>query len=354
MGIATSAPNATTTAPGLVQLAGGLGGTATAPTVSLSGSTGAGTSGSLVALTISNSSTGSTVGLSVTLGNTQTSYDKRGIQVDMGSSGSGGNINYGVYVFARNVVTGLTIGYTSDCKTTTTNGVGFYFYGRQAGQTVTSFTGSEGTGYYADLAGSGHDVCLIAADYGGSNVVALGWSNAGGGVVYAYTTGNLSNGSPQAERQLYLRQAITSTTTGRTTNTNDLQISRSYASATQTDNYAHMALSRTTISNGGTITSQGSVLSLTNTATQTSGTLNDSVTPLLVTQGSGSTGHPISITQNAVVSTNFKRIISLAGVTLWISNATDPNGTLTGTAGDVCFNGLTNKIQYCTGTTVWV
>lgn len=62
---------------------------------------------------------------------------------------------------------------------------------------------------------------------------------------------------------------------------------------------------------------------------------------------------PLQIVQDAVTSTHFKKIATLGGVTLWVSDATDPNGALTGTAGDICFNGATNKPAYCTGTTNW-
>ena len=91
-------------------------------------------------------------------------------------------------------------------------------------------------------------------------------------------------------------------------------------------------------------------------ATRTTGTLTDTVTPLLVVQSANSTGVPIAITQNAVVTTNFRKVIgeTATGITIWISNGTDPNGSLSGTAGDICLNGATNKPAYCTGTTVWV
>ncbi len=62
---------------------------------------------------------------------------------------------------------------------------------------------------------------------------------------------------------------------------------------------------------------------------------------------------PIQIVQDAVTSTHFKKIATLGGVTLWVSDATTANGALTGTAGDICFNGGTNKPEYCTGTTNW-
>ena len=62
---------------------------------------------------------------------------------------------------------------------------------------------------------------------------------------------------------------------------------------------------------------------------------------------------PLEIIQDAPTSTNYKKIASFAGVSLWISDGTTPNGNLSGTAGDVCFNGASSQIFFCTGTTSW-
>ena len=62
---------------------------------------------------------------------------------------------------------------------------------------------------------------------------------------------------------------------------------------------------------------------------------------------------PLWINQDALTSTNFQKMINLDGTIIWRSNGTDPNGALSGTAGDICFNGATNKPAYCTGTTNW-
>lgn len=40
-------------------------------------------------------------------------------------------------------------------------------------------------------------------------------------------------------------------------------------------------------------------------------------------------------------------------VTIWIGDGTTADGTLSGTAGDILFNGGSNKPEYCTGTTNW-
>ena len=67
---------------------------------------------------------------------------------------------------------------------------------------------------------------------------------------------------------------------------------------------------------------------------------------------------PIKTSNVAVVNSKFtKHIVMTDGTkvtTIWLSqDATDPNGTLTGVAGDLCLNGPSNKPYYCTtsGTT---
>jgi len=65
---------------------------------------------------------------------------------------------------------------------------------------------------------------------------------------------------------------------------------------------------------------------------------------------------PLEITSAAVTGTGskFKKIAKFANVTMWVSiDGTTANGALTGTAGDICFNGGSNKPEYCTGTTNW-
>jgi trimeric autotransporter adhesin len=62
---------------------------------------------------------------------------------------------------------------------------------------------------------------------------------------------------------------------------------------------------------------------------------------------------PLMVQQDAPTSTNYFKVATLAGVTLWIGNGNTANGTLSGTAGDILFNGGSNKPEYCTGTTNW-
>ena len=68
---------------------------------------------------------------------------------------------------------------------------------------------------------------------------------------------------------------------------------------------------------------------------------------------------PLKTSNVAVVNSKFtKHLVMTDGTkttTIWLSqDATDPNGTLTGVAGDLCLNGPSNKPYYCTTTgTVW-
>lgn len=62
---------------------------------------------------------------------------------------------------------------------------------------------------------------------------------------------------------------------------------------------------------------------------------------------------PLTLNQTALTSTNFQKVANFGGSVLWRSNGTDPNGALSGTAGDVCINCNTSLIKKCTGGTAW-
>ena len=74
----------------------------------------------------------------------------------------------------------------------------------------------------------------------------------------------------------------------------------------------------------------------------------------IVNDNTAATGTiPLNIQQDAPTSTNYFKVAVLAGVTLWMGTGTTANGNLSGTAGDIIFNGGSNKPEYCTGTTSW-
>ena len=59
---------------------------------------------------------------------------------------------------------------------------------------------------------------------------------------------------------------------------------------------------------------------------------------------------PLRIIQDAVTSTNFKKTIDTASSVIWISDGTTPAGNLSGVIGDLCLNGPTGELFYCTAT----
>lgn len=78
--------------------------------------------------------------------------------------------------------------------------------------------------------------------------------------------------------------------------------------------------------------------------------------PVSLTQAFATSTNPIiRMTQEAIISTNFRKIFNETntGCTIWISDGTTPNGNLSGQAGDICLNGNAGNIYRCTGTTNW-
>lgn len=100
------------------------------------------------------------------------------------------------------------------------------------------------------------------------------------------------------------------------------------------------------VSSASADTGTRSLVKVTNSASAATGTVGIEV-------ANTSTGAAIKTT-TGLTSSHFQKVMTAGGVTLWVSDATDPNGALTATAGDVCYNGASNKPAYCTGTSVWV
>jgi len=143
----------------------------------------------------------------------------------------------------------------------------------------------------------------------------------------------------------------------KTSNVFELNLTRNNwrtATTSFANNFNLASLKRTTITSQATVTQTeaGSVLKLENVATQTAGTLTDTVTPLLIVQSANSTWVPLKITQNAVVSTNFKKLIEAGGITIWMSDWTTAEWALSWTEWDICLNGGTGAGQtaYCDAT----
>ena len=78
--------------------------------------------------------------------------------------------------------------------------------------------------------------------------------------------------------------------------------------------------------------------------------------PFDITLAKTNSTNPIfKVTQNAITSTNFRKLLTEGntGCTIWISNGTTPSGNLTGQAGDICLNGDSGNIYRSGGTTAW-
>ncbi|MFC1616791.1 DUF2793 domain-containing protein [Candidatus Margulisiibacteriota bacterium] len=161
---------------------------------------------------------------------------------------------------------------------------------------------------------------------------------------------NVSAGGSTNHRPFYASVVSGQENYSRTTDLFTLICSRPHQDGVaRTDNFDMMYVQRNTT--GVSSNAQGTLLKLENISSE----VNDTITPLRIIQSPNSSGAPISVDQNAVTSTNFRKLIreENTGITYWISNGTDPNGALSGTTGDICLNGTGNKPYYCTGTTNW-
>jgi len=128
-----------------------------------------------------------------------------------------------------------------------------------------------------------------------------------------------------------------------------------FSAPTENYNLAYFQRHTRTAVVGTTNTQSGTVITIENADTRVAGTIIDSITVLRIIQDSLSTGIPLSIDQNATISTNFRKTIreENTGVSLWFSNGNNPDGTLSGTTGDVLFKGDDNEPALCNGTTNW-
>ncbi len=108
---------------------------------------------------------------------------------------------------------------------------------------------------------------------------------------------------------------------------------------------------------GKSLTSAGAAVVFENEVDVQAGGVTDSVNVVKIRQASGSTGDPFMIEQNAtiagLISGVFKKYNSLDGLLIYKSDGTTPQGNVSGSAGDVCYNGPSGQIFYCTGTTNW-
>lgn len=116
------------------------------------------------------------------------------------------------------------------------------------------------------------------------------------------------------------------------------------------------------VTNSGATAAGGAVLYVSATGTPAAATSylaafdNSGITatnnPSAVFINQKGTGAALAVTA-VVQSTHFYKIATMNGVTLWMGDGTTGQANLSATAGDILFNGGTNKPEYCTGTTNW-
>jgi hypothetical protein len=198
------------------------------------------------------------VGLNVVFANASSSA--RGIKIDPGSTGTG----QGIEIASRGASGFRGISWTQGIGTSTGIGYGIY--------QGTISNDSSGYGIYQDIintqTGTGY----------GWYVANLGTGNQGVAGRYFSLNNNQSGSLSQ----------------NRTADTAEILFSRTNTatSGTRADNFNIAYFRRTSVQNGagGTFTAAGSVLKLENVATQTAGTLTDSVAVLSLVQSDNSTG----------------------------------------------------------------
>lgn len=116
------------------------------------------------------------------------------------------------------------------------------------------------------------------------------------------------------------------------------------------------------VTNSGATAAGGAVLYVSSTGTPAAATGylaafdNSGITatnnPAAVFISQKGTAAALAVTAT-VQATHFYKIMTANGVTLWMGDGNTANGALSGTAGDILFNGGSNKPEYCTGTTNW-
>lgn len=149
-------------------------------------------------------------------------------------------------------------------------------------------------------------------------------------------------------------------TSGRTADYAQFKYLKSLGAATATDDYNMLYIQRSNKSNnaGSVYTSQGTVLKVENTATQTAGTLTDSVDVATFTQGTVSTGAILKGIQGSTtvytLSTNgdvtWAPVVRTTGSPTLLTLTGPAHTTLTASvqATDVNFN-LARTVQFATG-----
>lgn len=297
------------------------------------GSTISGTTDPGLGLTLSNSSADGAAAYKVTIGNTQANQPV-GLYVLSGSSANGAGI-----------VTKGTYGTTCGDAGTSTCAATFWDNTASATSKLASFGNGTSFGEKAFIKADGsasfsNGLQTLTADGGATFDNGAFTVQAGAGLLYTATananlyaaapfsgatTGkgfSVSNGTTNWRGQgLYINVTATAVTTARTLPFLDVSSNLRTSTATSgtvADSYDFASFGRSATQNGagGTFTQAGTVLNVSNTATQTAGTLTDTVTVAKFTQASISTGDVLQ----ALVGTNVVARVDING-TMKISSA---------------------------------
>ena len=231
------------------------------------------------------------------------------------------------------VVNALTTGKIMRWSATgATDGVLFDVTGGGANMTSTGKIASFAMG--AATVGNGLTISTTGV-YTGSGLIQLTANSATTGVIAQITANGLTTGS-----------ALSVTSSGVVTSSGS-----GVAVITGSGVTTGYVLQVTDGGSSNAITS-GNILRV---YSNSSDTTARGVLSIVQDHASASGATPISIQQDGVVSTNYRRLIKEAatGITIWMGNGTTADTFLSATAGDVLINGGSNKPEYCTGTTNW-
>lgn len=272
-----------------------------------------GTSGTGAAFTIDNSASASTVAQSITFGNTQTQALK-GVSIDLGTSDQDHN---GVFVDMDGVSSGSAYGVYIDHSLSSLSGIplNIRHVGSGSGSpglrvSTTSSDSGRGIQYYADsgasmvaeLGGDGANSRKILYGYVGSST---GWTNFRGIDLDINPSNSQDGWRIEYSQMVYSGSSLAN----RATDGKFVSLSRTSTrtSGTTADNYKLVNFKRTNVQNGagGTLTAAGSVGTFENVATQTAGTLTDSVAVLQLLQDSDSTGNLITGSGDSGTTSHF-------------------------------------------------
>lgn len=248
------------------------------------------------------------------------------------------------------VTTGEMLNIVADSATTSTGLV------RISGAGLTDGFAMQITAGGANQTSSGGGINLLT----GAATVGTGLAITNTSGIYVGTTGLLAVTANSATTGSIVVVTANGLTTG-----HGLSLASSGVIATTGDLLSVIASGATTstgvvrvttaaLTTGSAVTVTANALT-SGTALTVSSSSTDTTAHGLVTLANSGTGSIASLIKgtNAAISTHFFKFATVNSVTIWIGDGNTGNGALSGTAGDVLFNGGSNKPEYCTGTTSW-